>query len=278
MDDQLRELLDSINKHKKQQDELSKKVLDILKDADRVSVMPEVLCSIFESLEHEGDPGFQNLIMYWGLERYVSKKVTAQVKNMAKLYDYCVKETYTQENNWHWGAGDRTVCFIPAENKKILLFENQNIQFVCIVDPGRLGELHIRKVYPDLFGEYSDYGFYGLGSFGDVEHLREGLRGENGLEIAIANLTGAYKEWANSIPGVQYPSRISLKSMMTDNFSPPNRAFAYGDNRDEGYILSAKFLDRCEVSDYYQAAYVFYDIIGAIKEMEIELSGGDGQE
>jgi hypothetical protein len=268
MDDQLRELLNELNKHKKEQDELSSKVLEILKGADRVSVMPEVLCSIFESLEHEGDMNFQNLIMYWGLERYVSKKVTAQIENIGKLYDHCVKENYTQDNTWHWGSGDRTVCFIPSETKKILLFENQNIQFVCVVDLGRLGDLHIRKVYPDLFNEYSGYGFYSLGSFGDVDHLREGLKGENGLEIAVANLTGKYKEWSNSISGVKYPCRISLKSMIEDDFSAPNRAFDYGDNRDEGYILSVKFMDRCEVSDYYQAAYVFYDVIGAIKEME----------
>ena len=56
--------------------------------------------------------------------------------------------------------------------------------------------------------------------------------------------------------------------MIEDDFSAPNRAFDYGDNRDEGYILSVKFMDRCEVSDYYQATYVFYDVIGAIKEME----------
>jgi hypothetical protein len=268
MDDQLRELLDSVNKHKKEQTELSAKVLEIIKGADRVSVMPEVLCSIFESLEHEGDPGFQNLIMYWGLEKYVAKKVMAQLENIEKLYQYCVKNNYIQEKTWHYGSGDRTVCFIPVNGKKVLLFENQNIQFVCIIDTQTFGTLHIRKVYPDIFGEYSNYGFYNLGSFSDVENLREGLKGENGLEIAIANLTGKYKEWANSIPGVEYPSRINLKSMIADDFSAPNRAFQYGDNRDEGYVLSLKYLDSCEVGDYYTAAYIFSNIIEAINEAE----------
>lgn len=271
MDDQLRELLDEINKHKKEQTELSAKVLEILKGADRVSVMPEVLCSIFESLEHEGDPGFRNLIMYWGVERYVAKKVSAQLKNIEKLYHYCVENNYTQEKRWEWGSGDRTVCFIPVSDKKVLLFENQNVQFVCVLDAQRLSNLHIRKVYPNIFSqEYSEYGFYGAGNFACVDHLREGLKGENGLEIAVANLTNKYKEWANSIPGVKYPSRISLDSMIADNFSDENPAFRYGDNRDEGYVLSLKFMDRCELSNYHEAAYIFYDVNGAIREMEGE--------
>ncbi|MEG7603144.1 hypothetical protein, partial [Listeria monocytogenes] len=69
--------------------------------------------------------------------------------------------------------------------------------------------------------------------------LREGLKTEKGLEIAICNLTGSYTRFANSVEGNEYPNRIDLDNMKLHNFDKECRAFTYGDNRDSGYIMSA---------------------------------------
>lgn len=277
MDQKIEEWIESLRKDKDIQIDLSNRVKEILEGADRVSVMPDVLGSIFESLD-KGNPNFQNLIMYWGLENYVMRKVAAQRENIDLLYEFCVTNGHNRENWWEWGSGDRQVCYIPSENKKVLLFRNQNIEFVVVSIPERY-KLNIRRVYPDLFSEENlDYGFYNLGTFPCVDDLRKALKGENGLEIALANLTSEYRRWSDSIPGVKYPSRISLKSMENDGFDSPNPAFQYGDARDKGYILSLDIMmRRCEITDYYESSYAFYDVIGAIGEMEKLKSGNQDE-
>lgn len=210
---------------------------------------------------------YDNQIMYWGVENYATKKVQAVIPKLLALYNYCVDEEYTETNVWEYGGGDRIVCYIPNDTKKILLFENQNVKFVVVIKDGFLPKLHIREVYENLFSEENkDYGFYSGGEFSNINELREGIKNENGLEIALLNLTSEYKKWADTIIGNKYPSRIDLDTMKNADFDKECPAFRYGDCRDKGYVLSYTF-GRCEITDYQRSKYIFSDVTNAVSEV-----------
>jgi hypothetical protein len=253
-----------LDAEKKIKADLSKKVLKLFKGVDRTTTVPQLLADIFESLDYEdGEDDLDNQIMQWGIDHYVSRKVKKVIPKLHALYNYCVDEKYTIDNTFEWGSGDRCVCYIPTtDDKQVLYFTNQNVQFVCLLTDSVT--LHIREVYEDIFDEKNlDYGFYTLGSFPTVNHLREALKQDNGLEIAMLNLNSKYKKWSDCVEGNEYPERISLKNMIDCNFSDKCKAFTYNDTRDAGYILSLSFMSRCELNDYNRAKYVFSDVSGA---------------
>jgi hypothetical protein len=78
--DWMKDFKDKMDKEKSEITDITEKVLELLKGKDRVTVMPTVLANIFESLEHieeaQADKlNFENQIMYWGVEHYISRKV-----------------------------------------------------------------------------------------------------------------------------------------------------------------------------------------------------------
>lgn len=254
--------------------EVSEKILDLLKGVDRVSCLPTILANIFEYIETpagtDENHGFNNQIVGWGLETYAGRKVTSITKNLLALYNYCVDEEYTEDNQWQWGGGDRCVCYIPNENKKILLFENQNIQFVVVFDGIKV---HVREVFKSLMNN-DDYSFYSFKGqyFNSVTELREGLKSEKGLEIALCNLTSKYERFSNCVEGNEYPSKIDLDNMKKFDFDKDCSSFRYGDNRDNGYLMSfyntSMSLDKkCELNDLRRADYAFFDMSGASMEI-----------
>ena len=231
----------------------------------RIGVLPNLIADMFEFAEHnsKGDQdNFDNQAMYWGIENYVNRKMIKIIPKFLALYNYCIDEGYNLDNYFEWGGGDRQVSFIPSKDKQVLYFTNQNVKFVCVMSDNKF---HIRQVYDDLFApENADYGFYTLGSYGSIDCLREGLKADNGLEIAVTNLIGKYSRWSDCIEGNEYPSRIDLKNMIKCDFGSKSEAFRYGDGRDEGYVLSfSRFNSRCDLNEYNQAKYIFSDLVGA---------------
>lgn len=251
---------------KKIKKDVTKKIINALKGVDRVSCIPEILANIFESMQDENDDvvinGFNNHIVKWGIETYAGRKLCKVAKKILSVYEYCVEKKYTEDNKWEWRSGDREVCYIPNDTKKILYFLNQNIRFVVVLDKY---DMHVREVYKSIYDEEYFYSYKDTG-FKSVTELKEGLKTENGLEIALCNLTGKYTKFANSIEGNQYPNRIDLETMKKTNFDKPCEAFAYGDNRDSGYLMSINTLtsdiagDKCELKDLSWADYAFHDM------------------
>jgi hypothetical protein len=252
--------------------EYKEKLRSLLNDAKkeskgdyRIGILPNLIADMFEFAEHneKGDQdSFDNQAMNWGIEYYVNRKLKKVIPKFLALYNFCVDNKYTLDNYFEWGGGDRQVSFIPSKDKQVLYFTNQNIKFVCVMNDSRF---HIREVYDDLFApENADYGFYSLGSYGSIDCFREGLKADNGLEIAVSNLVGKYSRWSDCIEGNQYPSRIDLKNMIKFDFDSKSEAFRYGDGRDEGYVLSYNgFNGRCDVNNHHQANYIFSDLVGA---------------
>jgi hypothetical protein len=246
----------------------TKAILEAIKGVDRVSCLPTILANLFEATDSE-EQTINNQMVNWATETYVGRKLNKLIPNLEILYNYCIEKEYTQDNTWEWGSGDRTVCYIPNE-KQILLFENQNIQFVVVFDGYKI---HVREVFKSLINDNDQY-FYGYDGtgFSSVDELRQGLKQDNGLEIAICNLTGKYARFSNSVQGNQYPDRIDLDNMKNNNFGKECEAFRYGDNRDDGYIFSTYknnsiLGEKCEINDMNKASYVFNDMTGATNEI-----------
>lgn len=253
--------------------DLSKKIIKLLKGVDRVSCLPTILANVFEAIETPSGSdeihGFKNQIVNWGIETYAGRKIAEIIPRLRALYNYCVDEEYTEDNMWEWGGGDRCVCYLPAEGKEVLLFENQNVKFVVVFDGYRV---HVREVFESLIDNEEQYFYSFKGeSFDTVAKLREGLKGEKGLEIAMCNLTGRYTRFSDAVEGNEYPDRIDLNSMKKANFDKSCPAFRYGDNRDCGYLMSAYsgmlMGEKCEINDINRADYVFYDMAGATFEI-----------
>ena len=253
-------------------DDATQTILDAIKGVDRVSCLPSILANLFEAIEHEGaDMDMYNQMVKWGNETYVGRKLSKLIPNLEILYNFCKENDYTEDNTWEWGVGDRTVCYIPNDTKQIILFENQNVQFVVVFDGYKI---HVREVFRSLINDNNQY-FYGYDGTGynSVDGLRQALKQDNGLEIAICSLTGKYTRFSNSIEGNKYPDKIDLDNMKCNNFGGEScMAFRYGDNRDCGYIFSTykpSFMssEKCEINDINKASYVFGDMVGATKEI-----------
>ena len=269
MSDWMKEYAAKQDKDNQTIDEVTKTILEAIKGVDRVSCLPSILANLFEATDSE-EQTIQNQMVNWATETYVGRKLNKLIPNLEILYNFCKEKEYTQDNTWEWGAGDRTVCYIPNDTKQIILFENQNIQFVVVFDGYKI---HVREVFRSLINDNDQY-FYGYDGTGynSVDELRQALKQDNGLEIAICNLTGKYARFSNSIEGNKYPDKIDLYNMKDNNFGESSMAFRYGDNRDCGYIFSTykhTFMsgEKCEINDMNKASYVFGDMVGATKEI-----------
>ena len=267
MSDWMKQYKEEQDKHNQTIEQATKTILDAIKGVDRVSCLPTILANLFEATDNENET-IHNQMVNWATETYVGRKLSKLIPNLEILYNFCKEKEYTQDNTWEWGSGDRTVCYIPNENKQILLFENQNIQFV-VVFAGY--QVHVREVFKSIYNQEYFYGYEGTG-FSNVDELRQGLKQDNGLEIAICNLTGKYTRYSNSVEGNQYPDRIDLENMKHNNFDKNSKAFTYGDNRDCGYIFSTYknnsiLGEKCEINDINKASYVFNDMTGATNEI-----------
>jgi hypothetical protein len=268
MSDWMKQYKDEQDRNNKTIELATKAILDAIKGVDRVSCLPTILANLFEATDRE-EQTINNQMVNWATETYVGRKLNKLIPNLEILYNYCIEKEYTQDNTWEWGSGDRTVCYIPND-KQILLFENQNIQFVVVFDGYKI---HVREVFKSLINDNDQY-FYGYDGtgFSSVDELRQGLKQDNGLEIAICNLTGKYARFSNSVQGNQYPDRIDLDNMKLNNFGKECEAFRYGDNRDDGYIFSTYknnsiLGEKCEINDINKASYVFNDMTGATNEI-----------
>ena len=269
MSDWMKEYKDKQDKDKQTIQQATKAILEAIKGVDRVSCLPTILANLFEATDSEQQT-IQNQMVNWATETYVGRKLNKLIPNLEILYNFCKEKEYTQDNTWEWGPGDRTVCYIPNDTKQIILFENQNIQFIVVFDNYKI---HVREVFRSLINDNDQY-FYGYDGVGcsSVDELRQALKQDNGLEIALCNLTGKYARFSNSVQGNQYPDRIDLDNMKQHNFDKDCAAFTYGDNRDNGYIFSTYknnsiLGEKCEINDMNKASYVFNDMAGATNEI-----------
>lgn len=271
----LEDLKNEKDKKKEELDILSGKILELLKGADTISVIPNILANIFESLEYDDttDLSFDNQRMDWGIDHYITRKVKASMPKVKALYNYCVDEGHTMEDKFEFGGGDREVCYIPTpdatdnEKKKfVLYFQNQNIKFVVVLIDDYYPKMHIREVYTNIFDKEEEgnlYFYNGETSCDSVDELREALKLPNGLETAMLNLGG----YSDVIKGNSYPKRIDLKSMINANFGEKTPAFRYGDCRDAGYLISYKDFGRTETNNLSRARYAFNDVAYAIEQV-----------
>lgn len=245
-------------------EDVSQKIIDLLKGVDRVGCLPSIFARVFEQTETPNGSseyyGFNNQLVYWGIEKYAGSKLKSIFNKIITLYSYCVYNKFTESNKWEF-EHDSFVCYIEDTDKKVLLFKNNTIQYVVLFD--NLWNIHIREVFESLL-EKDDISFYNYGDkgFNSVSELREELKSEKGLEIALANNICKYSD---SFEGVKYPQRIDLNNMKKHNFGKECRSFMYGDNRDLGYIMSiSKIYGKCELMNISISNYVYENILAAI--------------
>jgi hypothetical protein len=269
----IQEYKDEKDRNNKTIEIATKTIFDAIKGIDKVACLPEILANLFKKIESE-DNSINNQMVEWANEIYVGRKLKKLIPDIEILYRFCKDEEYTEDNKWEWESGDRTVCYIPDDKKQILLFENQNIQFILVFDDYKI---HVREVFKSLVNDNDQYfDSYDGSGYNSVDELRQALKQDNGLEVAIYTMTNRFSRFSNSIEGNEYPDKIDLENMKKYNFSTDCEAFRYGDNRDKGYIFSIKkissnskykILDKCEINDINKADYVFSDMIYATKEI-----------
>ncbi len=258
-------------------DDLTQKVLDVLRNDTEhpltygMSVFPEVFANVLKALEPEEVVGLNNSDLDWSLNKYYSYKIGQLIPDLEILHNYCVVNDHTREDdNYFYIKRDMKVCYIPThdEKKRVIFFSNHNVEFVCLLVNEYETHLHIRKCYPDLFSkENYDKGFYSLGKFDTVDDLREGIKGENGLEIALTNLHSAYTTWSDVIPGVKYPSYISLSNMIEHDFGDGCAAFSSLRSTDASYVVSYGTLRTVSFRDFEDAKYIVDEVTNSFQSI-----------
>ncbi len=219
----------------------------------------------------------------------INENVTSVIsKNTDRVFAFCewLKENgYTKEkqNRFEYGHGDRYVSYLGNYNgsnshsfgktkgNDVLYIETQNINLVVLlIDKSYNKELHVRKVYPEIEDRF-DYGWYALEDnfASDLDEFKETLKGEDGLKFAITNLTSPYidNQYADSYSDSKYPSRISLQSMIDNNFGKETPAFRYLDDRDENYIFSNSnmFKDKSFTYNLIEKKHALEELIESTK-------------
>ncbi len=263
MDLELEKFVKKHENDKKVTEEVSQKIIDLLKGVDRIGSLSDIFARIFEHTETPDGPddhyGINNIFVSWGIERYAGNKLKSIFDKIIMLYEYCIYKGYSVDNNWEYDTNSH-VSYIETNDKKVLLFNTNNLNFVVVIHDSHI---HIRKVYESLF-DSDDKCFYSYDNkgFNSVSELRKGLKTEKGLEIALSLISDKYSD---SFDGVSHPKRIDLTNMKKHNFGKCCEAFRYGDNRDAGYLMSvSKYVSECEIFNINIADYVYCNIRSAI--------------
>jgi hypothetical protein len=257
MDEHFKEM----KKAKQEINDLTNNISDLIKKSglDKKNYgldLNKVFALLFDEFDTDYDmndnkvkTSFDGSLVKYTLEYYRGKRIKDNAIRVEALYEFLVENGYDKSKRYDIGFGDRYMYYIPTKDtkeshykKKVIHFENQNVRFVVVIESGTL---HIRKVYQRI-EDKPDYGWYSMedDAVCDLKGFRERIGKEGGLEFAIANLTSDYQssQYADDYDEVKYPSRISLGNMIKNNFGKKSPAFAYGDNRDKNYVLSADTL------------------------------------
>lgn len=89
MSDWMNGFLDRQKQNDQKTEEISQKILELLKGVDRVGSLADIFARVFEHTETENGPdeyhGFNNSYVAWGTERYACKKLKSISSRIGKL-------------------------------------------------------------------------------------------------------------------------------------------------------------------------------------------------
>jgi hypothetical protein len=197
-------------------------VLGRLGDID----MPKIMAKIINDYRFKDDSDHAiTLYLNWLNEKVIEDHVLAMQYKMEFIYEYLVNHGHGVNNREGHGNGDVYSYFVPTDNNKLKVFatENQNLQFLTIINSGISKEVHIRR-------------------FWESSNNKEHYALENWLDDSKITLNKVLKDadwiidiFSDNLEGEKYIKRPDLQYFIDAKFKPK-----YGDGRDCGCIFSHK--------------------------------------
>lgn len=239
---------------------------------------PAILAELLERFSHDRRD-FQSCTFEATLGVCVGRVITHETNNLVWLADTLHAQGYTEENQYDFGYADRYAFSLEnTEKRKVFALRTQNVNYlVLMVSRYRGWELHMREWWDVLPAAAERYLPYGLEKYikGETLTLDEAMR-----------LSRRFGEYADDLPGVDFPERLRLQAFKATGFvvgkDSACAGLRYGDARDRGYIVTIKGspfdipeADKMTWHSLSRLHYVWYDLLSAIDTFREELADSD---
>lgn len=262
MDKDFKDLIEKRQNEKSLVDNSVDKITDIIKGTDlSLGKMAYIISKVMANFDHTQDRyckgNADQLIFDWTIGSYIQDKFRNHVNQLIEISNYLIENDYTsKDNRYDLEHGDRYIYLHPIKfnKRRVMVFENQNISFVMILESytednkwevikhnplfSELNgcELHIREIKPNLEEILKD-----PDASDDLYHLVDDLDGKIDADDIIragVNNIKYLTQVSHELWGDETPS---LEDFIKHNFCSGGQQFmplCYGDARDHGYIFS----------------------------------------
>lgn len=211
------------------------------------------------------DRAFESMV-----DSYVAQVVAGWFRPYETLFDTLTEKGHTfKRSGFEFASDARVWACAQQEGAKALALNTQTRNYLVVLESERPGRqaLHIRR-YWDLLSELREEGGYL-----PLQHIAD--RKDLTLEDVITMASEAAEAYSDCLPEVRHPKRPSLRSFLDSSLCAGLTAgigLRYGDARDPGYVLSARYsalLEAVEVknalsSSFHDISYVAYNLASAV--------------
>ena len=145
-------------------DNLAKKITELINGTKLGQFdLPTVLAKVFDNLDWDyGSDGntknnesINGYVIKGAVDQFRAIRMGKALQKIEALYEYLIDRKYIGiDNLYEYSGGDRQFCAIPTKNaNKVFYIENQNIQFVIILEYNenhrgvvKFKKLHLREL------------------------------------------------------------------------------------------------------------------------------------
>lgn len=253
-------------------DQLEKLIRESVTREKDVIEQPAILAALVDRFSHSPRE-FLSFTMENVIGGCVGRAIGDETPRLLELAERIHAGGYTEENQYDFGYADRYAFSLKnTEKQKVFALRSQNVNYLVILVKGWQGwDVHLRQWW-DVLAEKSYVPY-------DLEPL---MKGTKLLTFEEAQrISGRFEEYADDIPGMSYPKRLSLKAFKDTDFRVHDdkscAGLRYADARDTGYVISVKpsvfgfyEADKVTWKSLSHVQYVWYDLLSAIDTLDRE--------
>lgn len=252
-------------------DQLEKLIRDSVSRETDVIEQPAIIAALVDRFGHS-PRDFSSMTLENVIGGCVGRAIGDETPRLLELAERIHAGGYTEENKYDFGYADRYAFSLKnTEKQKVFALRTQNVNYlVILVKNWRGWDVHIRQWW-DVLSEKSYVPY-------DLKPLMSGklLTFEEAQRIS-----GRFEDYADDIPGMSYPKRLSLKAFQDTDFRVHKdnscAGLRYADARDTGYIITVKRsvfniyeADKVTWKSLSLVQYVWYDLLSAIDTLDRE--------